>query len=147
MLPPVGLKAIVLSSSTVVLYWTDTTLSRNQLVTDNRYYVVRYAPYTYSSMPRYHTRNFTDLNCMLDDLFPNTQYEFAVKVVKGRRESTWSMSVINTTQEAAPSSPPRDLTVVASEDDSSQVNLHWQPPKQPNGHITGYVIFYTTDKT
>lgn len=37
----------------------------------------------------------------------------------------------------APSSPPRDLTVVSSEDDPSQINLHWQPPKQPNGHITG----------
>ena len=31
LIPPVGLKAIVLSSSTVVLYWTDTTLSKNQV--------------------------------------------------------------------------------------------------------------------
>ncbi|GIY01936.1 hypothetical protein CDAR_81432 [Caerostris darwini] len=147
MLPPVGLKAIVLSASTVVLYWTDTTLSRNQVVTDNRYYTVRYTTYAYSTAPKYKYFNSTDLNCMIDDLKPNTQYEFSVKVVKGRKESTWSMSVLNTTQEAAPSSPPRDLTVVPSEDDNTQINLHWQPPKQPNGHITGYVIFYTTDKT
>lgn len=97
MLPPVGLKAYVLSSSTVVLYWTDTTLSRNQLITDSRYYTVRYTTYTYS---KYRYFNSTDLNCMIDDLKPNTQYEFSVKVVKGRRESKWSMSVINTTQEA-----------------------------------------------
>ncbi|GIY50463.1 neogenin, partial [Caerostris extrusa] len=147
MLPPVGLKAIVLSASTVVLYWTDTTLSRNQVVTDNRYYTVRYTTYAYLTAPKYKYFNSTDLNCMIDDLKPNTQYEFSVKVVKGRKESTWSMSVLNTTQEAAPSSPPRDLTVVPSEDDNTQINLHWQPPKQPNGHITGYVIFYTTDKT
>ncbi|GFS82587.1 neogenin [Trichonephila clavipes] len=147
MLPPVGLKAIVLSSSTVVLYWTDTTLSRNQVVTDNRYYIVRYTTYMYSSTPKYKYFNSTNLNCMIDDLKPNTQYEFSVKVVKGRKESTWSMSVLNITQEAAPSSPPRDLTVVSYEDDSTQISLHWQPPKQPNGHITGYVIFYTTDKT
>ncbi|KAF8764604.1 Neogenin like protein [Argiope bruennichi] len=83
---------------------------------------------------------------MIDDLRPNTQYEFSVKVVKGSRESTWSMSVINSTQEAAPSSPPRDLTVIPSEDDSSSVTLTWQPPKQPNGQITGYVVFYTTDR-
>lgn len=100
MLPPVGLKAFVLSSSTVVLYWTDTTLSRNQLITDNRYYTVRYTTYMYSSTPKYRYFNSTDLNCMIDDLKPNTQYEFSVKVVKGRRESKWSMSVINTTQEA-----------------------------------------------
>ncbi|XP_042907153.1 neogenin isoform X2 [Parasteatoda tepidariorum] len=147
MLPPVGLKAIVLSSSTVVLYWTDTTLSRNQVVTDNRFYTVRYTAYIYSSAPKYRFFNSSDLNCMIDDLKPNAQYEFSVKVVKGKRESTWSMSILNTTEEAAPSSPPRDLTVVPSEDDNSVINLHWQPPKQPNGHITGYVIFYTTDKT
>ncbi|XP_055934961.1 neogenin-like isoform X2 [Argiope bruennichi] len=146
MLPPVGLKAIVLSSSTVVLYWTDSTLSRNQLVTDNRYYTVRYSPYSTTGAAKYRYFNSTDLNCMIDDLRPNTQYEFSVKVVKGSRESTWSMSVINSTQEAAPSSPPRDLTVIPSEDDSSSVTLTWQPPKQPNGQITGYVVFYTTDR-
>lgn len=30
LIPPVGLKAIVLSSSTVVVYWTDSTLSQSQ---------------------------------------------------------------------------------------------------------------------
>ncbi|KFM76351.1 hypothetical protein X975_12770, partial [Stegodyphus mimosarum] len=147
MLPPVGLKAIVLSSSTVVLYWTDSTLSRNQLVTDNRIYTVRYSPYLASSSPKYRYFNSTDLNCMIVDLRPNTQYEFSVKVTKGSRESTWSMSVINSTQEAAPSSPPRDLTVIPSEDDATSIALTWQPPKQPNGQISGYVIFYTTDNT
>ncbi|XP_015927066.1 neogenin isoform X5 [Parasteatoda tepidariorum] len=147
MLPPVGLKAMVLSSSSVVLYWTDSTLSRNQLVTDNRYYTVRYSPYSTSSSSKFRYFNSTDLNCMIDDLRPNTQYEFSVKVVKGSRESTWSMSVINNTLEASPSSPPRDLTVIPSEDDVSSVTLTWQPPKQPNGQITGYVVFYTTDNT
>ena len=32
LIPPVGLKAIVLSSTTVVLYWTDTTLPRSQVL-------------------------------------------------------------------------------------------------------------------
>ena len=39
LVPPVGLHAIVLSASTVVLTWVDSTLPRNQLVTDNRYYI------------------------------------------------------------------------------------------------------------
>ncbi|PSN38934.1 hypothetical protein C0J52_08943 [Blattella germanica] len=104
LIPPVGLMAIVLSSTTVVVYWTDTTLSKSQFVTDNRYYV-------------------------------------------GRRESPWSMVVLNMTQEAAPSSQPRDLTVVPVEENPSAVNLNWQPPKQPNGPITGYVILYSTDQT
>ncbi|XP_022254822.1 neogenin-like, partial [Limulus polyphemus] len=147
MLPPVGLKAIVLSPTTVVLYWTDTTLTQNQIITDSRFYTVRYTPFSYEAHSKSKFYNSTDLNCMIDDLKPNTQYEFSVKVVLGQQESTWSMSAFNTTQEAAPSSPPRDLTLVPSEDESTVVNLHWQPPKQPNGLITGYVIFYTTDNT
>lgn len=55
-----------------------------QFVTDNRYYVVRYTPSHYSNNPRYKYFNATDLNCMIDDLKPNTQYEFTVKVVKVR---------------------------------------------------------------
>ena len=44
--------------------------------------------------------NTTDLVCHIDELKPDTQYEFSVKVTKGKRKSTWSMSVVNTTQEA-----------------------------------------------
>lgn len=146
LIPPMGLKAIVLSSSSVVVYWTDTTLSPNQVVRDQRYYVVRYASCHHSTAnPRYKYHNSTDLNYMIDDLKPNTQYEFTVKVVKGRRESPWSMIVSNTTLEAAPSSSPRDLTVVPVEGNPTLVNLNWQPPKQPNGQMTGYVVAYTTD--
>ena len=147
-LPPVGLKAIVLSASTVVLQWTDTTLPRVNTITDSRYYTVKYTSNFRSNNPKYTYVNATDLNLMIDDLKANTQYEFAVKVVKGRQESTWSMSVVNSTQESAPSSAPRDLTLVPDpSEDPSIVHLHWQPPKLPNGQITGYVIFYSTDES
>ncbi|KAH0951900.1 hypothetical protein HN011_002148 [Eciton burchellii] len=147
LIPPVGLKAIVLSATTVVLYWTDTTLSKSQYVTDNRYYMVRYTSYHHSSNPRYKYYNATDLNCMIHDLKPNTQYEFTVKLVKGKRSSPWSMIVLNQTQEAAPSTAPRDLTIQTVEDRPTSVLLRWQPPKQINGQITGYLIFYSTDNT
>lgn len=49
---------------------------------DNRYYVVRYTSSHNSPNTRYKYYNATDLNCMIDDLKPNTQYEFTVKVVK-----------------------------------------------------------------
>ncbi|XP_023289160.1 neogenin isoform X2 [Orussus abietinus] len=147
LIPPVGLKAIVLSATTVVLYWTDTSLPKSQYVTDTRFYVVRYTPYYHGSVPRYKYHNATDLNCMIQDLKPYTQYEFTVKVVKGRRESPWSMVVLNQTQETIPSSPPRDLTVQSVDDRPTSVMLQWQQPKQPNGPITGYIIFYSTDNT
>jgi hypothetical protein len=53
-----------------------------QTVADSRYYVVRYTSSHTSSNPRYRYMNSTVLNCMLDDLKPNTQFEFAVKVIK-----------------------------------------------------------------
>lgn len=99
MIPPVGLKAIVLSAKTIVLTWTDSTLGKSQRINDNRYYTIRY-----TSIPnknnRYRYSNSTDLNIHIDDLKPNTQYEFSAKVIKGRRQSTWSLSVFNKTFES-----------------------------------------------
>ena len=148
LVPPVGLHAIVLSSSTVVLTWVDSSLPRNQLITDSRYYIVRYTSRASLKVdrPKHNYRNSTDLNCMLDDLRPNTEYEFTVKVVKGSRQSPWSLVVYNNTQEAAPESPPRDLAVIGHKGDSSTVSLTWLPPRRANGRINGYVIFYSEDK-
>ncbi|XP_060521840.1 neogenin isoform X2 [Cylas formicarius] len=144
LMPPVGLKAQVLSTTSVVLYWTDPTLKQSQYVRDNRYYKVKYTADT-SSRTRY--INVTDLHVKIDDLKPNTMYEFAVKTVKGRRESSWSMVVQNRTWEMPPSVAPRDLDVHLKDEDSQLVELTWQPPKTINARITGYVILYTDNKT
>ncbi|XP_020805470.1 neogenin isoform X3 [Drosophila serrata] len=141
---PVGLRAITMSSSSIVVYWIDTMLNKNQHVTDNRHYTVSYG-ITGSSRYRYH--NTTDLNCMINDLRPNTQYEFAVKVVKGRRESSWSMSVLNQTYQNVPVTPPREVTVRLDEQNPPTVIIQWMPPKHTVGQITGYNIYYTTDTT
>lgn len=53
------------------------------------------------------------------------------------------MVVLNTTLEDAPSSPPMDLTVVPVEGTPSSVTLNWQPPKVPNGRITGNKVLNT----
>ncbi len=121
--------------------------SRNQLIPDNRYYIVRYTQPKSAQVhkPRHQYRNSTDLNVMLDDLKPNTEYEFTVKIVRGRRQSPWSLVVVNKTRESAPSSPPRDLTIhpAASptlNEHSASIALNWRPPKTPNGKVNGYVI-------
>lgn len=139
---PVGLRAITMSASSIVVYWTDTTLSRNQQVLDNRHYIVRYNTVGSSKFRFYNT---SDLNCMIGDLRHNTQYEFAVKVVKGRRESAWSMSVLNSTSPAAPVSSPRDLSITVDEKNPQNLILRWLPPRHSSGQINGYIVFYTTD--
>ncbi|XP_030764716.1 neogenin isoform X2 [Sitophilus oryzae] len=143
LMPPLGLKAHVLSTTSVVLYWTDPTL-KQQIVRDNRYYTVKYTSET-STKPK--MINVTDLNTMINDLKPNTLYEFAVKLVKGRRESSWSMVVQNRTWELPPNVAPRDVDVHLKDEDSQLVELTWLPPKITNGRITGYVILYTDNKT
>lgn len=52
------------------------------------------------------------------------------------------MVVLNQTQEAAPSTAPRDLTIQTVEDHPTSVILRWQSPKQPNGQITGRLGFF-----
>ncbi|XP_034478594.1 neogenin isoform X2 [Drosophila innubila] len=141
---PVGLRAITMSSSSIVVYWTDTMLNKNQHVTDNRQYMVSYG-ITGSTRYRYH--NTTNLNCMINELRPNTQYEFAVKVVKGRRESAWSMSVLNSTYQNVPVTPPRELNVRLDELNPHNVIVKWLPPKHTVGQIIGYNVYYTTDTT
>lgn len=139
---PVGLRAITMSASSIVVYWTDTTLSRNQQVIDNRQYVIRY---NIAGTSRYKYYNTTDLNCMIGDLRHNSQYEFAVKVVKGRRESHWSMAVLNSTSQALSVFPPRDVSVRTDEKSMQNVIVQWLPPRNNNGQINGYIVFYTTD--
>lgn len=56
------------------------------------------------------------------------------------------MVVLNQTQEAAPSTPPRDLIVQTVEDRPTSVLLRWQPPKQPNGLITGSCTIFEKKK-
>ncbi|XP_061381203.1 neogenin isoform X2 [Danaus plexippus] len=137
LIPPVGLKVIMLSGTTAVVYWTDPTLPKGQTAADGRRYAVRW-----SGGGRSRVYNASDLNLMLDDLKPYTHYEFAVKLIKGGRESPWSMLASNTSLEAAPGSAPRELRVSPAAPASRAADLTWSPPAKPNGVITGYVIMY-----
>jgi len=97
-MPPVGLKSIVLSSTAIVLIWSDATLSgRNPRITDNRYYTVRYNP---KFQRKYRMINSTEFNTRMDDLKPDTEYEFSVRVTTGGKQSTWSLSTFNRTKES-----------------------------------------------
>lgn len=78
--------------------------------------------------------NTSETEYIIDGLKPNTQYEFAVKLIESEQ---WSISVINKTFSAPPSSAPRDLSIFVSQNDPNTVTLSWQPPKYANGEIEG----------
>jgi len=142
LMPPMGLNAHVLSPSTILLTWADHSLSRGHKILDDRYYTIMYKSL---SGGKYKYQNATDLNYHIEGLRPNTEYEFMVKYIRGRRASQYSMAVRNKTQEKAPDSAPRDVTPVPLETNSLAVSLNWQPPARPNGQITGYLIYYTNE--
>lgn len=141
---PLGLRAVTLSPTSIVVHWTDQSISRNSHLLDDRIYTVRYKAV---NLERYSLYNTTELSCSIDGLRPGTQYEFAVKAVKGRRESAWSMSALNMTFRFLPVSPPRDLTVQPDPKNPQNIILKWSPPKQNNAQINGYIVFYTVDST
>ncbi|KAJ3593362.1 hypothetical protein NHX12_005697, partial [Muraenolepis orangiensis] len=138
MLPPVGVQSSVLSHDTIKVTWADNSLPKNQKITDARYYTVRWKT-NIPANTKMKTANTTSLNYMVTGLKPNTLYEFSVMVTKGRRTSTWSMTA------QAPSSAPKDVTVVSKEGKPSTIIVNWQPPSEANGKITGYIIYYSTD--
>lgn len=81
LLPPVGLKVRVFSPTSVILDWTDNTLNKNQDIRDSRYYVVKFREEK-GKKDRY--INSTSLSVLIDDLKPNTLYDFSVALVKGK---------------------------------------------------------------
>ena len=60
-----------------------------------------------------------------------------------RRYRGYFLFFLNRTEEAAPGSPPRDLTIRYKDD---TLLLSWRAPKYPNGGVNGYVIQYTVDR-
>ncbi|KAI1904879.1 hypothetical protein AGOR_G00010210 [Albula goreensis] len=145
MIPPVGVQAVALSPDSVRVSWADNSVSKNQKTAEVRFYSVKWKT-SYSTSGKYKSADTTTLSHTVTGLKPNTMYEFAVMVTKGRKSSTWSMTAHATTYEAAPSSAPKDLTVISREGKPRAVLISWQPPMEANGRITGYILFYTLDK-
>ncbi|VDM41037.1 unnamed protein product [Toxocara canis] len=136
---PVGVRADAVSSSAVRVTWTGAEMD----VPFSRQYTIRYSSSAESGgQPRY--VNASETEVLIEGLRPNTQYEFAVRVSAGRASSPWSMTAVNRTLPAPPSSAPRDLTVVQpTNGDPHSLTLNWQPPKYGNGEIEEYLIYYS----
>ncbi|KAK1787270.1 hypothetical protein P4O66_002780 [Electrophorus voltai] len=146
MIPPVGVQAVALTSDSVRVSWADNSMGKSQKASETRYYSVKWRS-SHSTSGKYKSADTTTLSHTVTGLKPNTMYEFAVMVTKGRKSSTWSMTAHATTYEAAPSSAPKDLTVIGRESRPKSILISWQPPLEANGKITGYIVYYTLDKS
>ena len=99
LMPPIGVDAMVLSARTVMVSWSDSSGSSESHSDGSRpVYTLRYRQR--SARTRYRYVNVTNTPARLNELRPNTEYEMSVKVSRGSRRSTWSMTVFVTTSEA-----------------------------------------------
>ncbi|XP_075528366.1 tyrosine-protein phosphatase Lar isoform X3 [Dermacentor variabilis] len=142
--PPTNLAVSDVTATSVRLSWSYEGSGSDNI----RYYVVQYKPrqanreYSETSgitMPYHHVR----------DLSPYTEYEFYVIAVNDLGRGSPTVPVTVTTGETAdlaggskPGSAPRNLQ--ARTLSSSTVVVQWDPPKEPNGQVMGYNVYYTT---
>ncbi|XP_037557275.1 tyrosine-protein phosphatase Lar-like isoform X4 [Dermacentor silvarum] len=135
--PPTNLAVSDVTATSVRLSWSYEGSGSDNI----RYYVVQYKPrqanreYSETSgitMPYHHVR----------DLSPYTEYEFYVIAVNDLGRGSPSVPVTVTTGETEPGSAPRNLQ--ARTLSSSTVVVQWDPPKEPNGQVMGYNVYYTT---
>ncbi|KAK6033887.1 fibronectin type III domain protein, partial [Cooperia oncophora] len=135
---PLGVHAEAVSATSIRVSWTEADPNAF-----NAMYTVRYSTSVDGNQVRY--MNSSESWVTIDGLRPDTEYEFAVRsLVAGSTPSPWSMVARNKTHASAPSSSPRDLTVLpAASGDPHAVLLNWQPPKYSNGEVEEYLIYYT----
>jgi hypothetical protein len=98
LLPPLNVQAVAISPHSVEIRWTDWHLRPDEAIPDDRLYTIRYN-IAEQSGAKYKYRNSSVRNAIISDLKPNTLYDFAVRLVIGKRESEWSMTTSQMTME------------------------------------------------
>ncbi|XP_059050775.1 tyrosine-protein phosphatase Lar isoform X4 [Achroia grisella] len=134
--PPSEVRASEITATTVRLAWTYSGPEEPQ------YYVIQYKPkyanQAYSEISGVITQYYSVTN-----LSPYTEYEMYVIAVNNIGRGPPSSSAVITTGETEPGSAPRNVLVRPLS--SSTMVIQWDEPETPNGQVTGYKIFYTTD--
>ncbi|CAL1265790.1 unnamed protein product [Larinioides sclopetarius] len=133
--PPTRVQISDVTASSVRIAWSYDIGAENII-----YYVIQYKPrltnQDYSEISGINTMFYT-----IRDLTPYTEYEFYVIAVNAIGRGSPSLPAVVTTGETEPGSAPRNLQ--ASPLSTSTVVVQWDPPKEPNGQVTGYKVYYT----
>ncbi|KAG0437323.1 hypothetical protein HPB47_017497 [Ixodes persulcatus] len=135
--PPTNLVVSDVTATSVRLSWSYEGAGADNI----RYYVVQYKP-RQSNRDYSETSGITTPFHHVRDLSPYTEYEFYVLATNDLGRGTPSVPVMVTTGETEPGSAPRNLH--ARTLSSSTVLVQWDPPKEPNGQVMGYNVYYTT---
>ncbi|XP_076625271.1 tyrosine-protein phosphatase Lar isoform X9 [Colletes latitarsis] len=106
------------------------------------YYVIQHKP-KHVNQAFAEISGITTMYYLVRSLSPYTEYELYVIAVNANGRSPPSAPAIVTTGETKPGTAPRK--VQARPLSSSTVVIQWNEPETPNGQVTGYKVYYTTD--
>uniref|UniRef100_A0A3P9PJB6 Protogenin homolog b (Gallus gallus) n=1 Tax=Poecilia reticulata TaxID=8081 RepID=A0A3P9PJB6_POERE len=136
--PPHQVTVLTSNSSMMSLRWSRPAFSSGKAVS----YTVRCTPvgtHNVSAIRYIQTKQ----SVMVQDLIPNTRYEFVVRLHVDQMSSSWSSVVYHQTL-PAPSRPPAGVRVTLIEDDTALVS--WTEPTEPNLVVTHYTILYASQQ-
>ncbi|TWW76027.1 protogenin B-like [Takifugu flavidus] len=138
--PPDQLTVLASNSTAVTLRWNPPALASRKSVR----YTVRCTPVGTRSAAAIRYLQVTTQTALLQNLDPNTRYEFVVRLHVDQISSPWSSVVYHQTLPAAPQQPPTGVRVTLIEDDTALVS--WREPAEPDVVVTHYTILYASQK-
>ncbi|XP_029041867.1 tyrosine-protein phosphatase Lar isoform X5 [Osmia bicornis bicornis] len=107
-----------------------------------QYYVIQHKP-KHVDQAYAEISGITTMYYHVRSLSPYTEYELYVIAVNSIGRGPPSAPVTVTTGETKPGTAPRK--VQARPLSSSTMVIQWDEPETPNGQVTGYKVYYTTD--
>ncbi|XP_076589614.1 protogenin B-like [Chaetodon auriga] len=138
--PPDHVTVLATNSSAVSLRWSRPAFPSGKAVS----YTVRCTPVGTHNASAVRYLQITKQSVMIQNLDPNTRYEFVVRLHVDQMSSPWSSVVYHRTLPAAPSQPPTGVRVTLIEEDTALVS--WREPTEPNVVVRHYTILYATQR-
>ncbi|XP_032669120.1 tyrosine-protein phosphatase Lar isoform X7 [Odontomachus brunneus] len=134
--PPENVQVSDITATSVKLSWSYKGPDELQ------YYVIQHKP-KHVNQAFAEISGITTMYYHVRSLSPYTEYELYVIAVNSIGRGPPSAPVIVTTGETKPGTAPRKVQVRPLS--SSTMVIQWDEPETPNGQVTGYKVYYTTD--
>ncbi|XP_059970983.1 fibronectin type III domain-containing protein 1 isoform X3 [Mesoplodon densirostris] len=137
---PEDINVRVISSQSVLVAWVDPVLEKQKKAVASRQYTVRYREKGESA--RWDYKQVSNRRVLIENLIPDTMYEFAVRISQGERDGKWSTSVFQRTPESAPTTAPENLTVWPVNGKPTAVTVAWDALLETEGKVKEYILSY-----
>ncbi|XP_045699715.1 fibronectin type III domain-containing protein 1 isoform X2 [Phyllostomus hastatus] len=137
---PEDITVRVMSSQSVLVAWVDPMVDKQKKAVASRQYTVRYREK--GELARWDFKQVSNRRVMVENLIPDTMYEFAVRISQGDRDGKWSTSVFQRTPESAPMTAPENLNVQPVNGKTTAVTVAWDALPETEGKVKEYILSY-----